>query len=163
MITHCPALANPPGLIGRPESGTSDAASKLEEQFDQFTKHYSAPRLDLLIPEIISIARNSAYNTIGNEMTAVSTNTVKEAIKFAKLLPKSLPIPELAADPDGDISFDWVGKNGKMFSASIDGSGRVAYAGRFSELSKVHGIEYISDSCPQEILRGIEKTTDQYS
>jgi hypothetical protein len=40
---------------------------------------------------------------------------------------------------------------------------RELYAGRFSELSKVHGIEHISDSCPQEILRGIEKTTDQYS
>lgn len=162
MITHCPALANPPGLIGRAESGTSEAASKLEEQFDQFIKHYSAPRLDLLIPEIISIARNSAHNATAGEVTAVSKDTAKEAIRFARLLPKSLPIPELAADPDGDISFDWIGKNGKIFSASIDGSGRVAYAGRFGERSKVHGIEHISDSCPQEILRGIEKTTDQY-
>lgn len=47
-----------------------------------------------------------------------------------------------------------------MFSASIDRSGRIAYAGRFGERSKVHGVEELSDSLPQEILRGIEKATE---
>ncbi len=161
MIAYCPTLESPPALFDRGESGASEAASKVGEQLRQFIDHYSRPRLEILIPEILSLVRSSAEDCgDGIEAAPVSRETATQAVRFAVLLPKSLPIPELAVDPDGEISFDWIGKTGKMFSASIDGSGRIAYAGRFGEKSKVHGTEPLSDSCPQEILRGIEKATE---
>ena len=160
MIAYAPALENPPALIGRCESGASEAASSVSEQLGQFLEHYSRPRLELLIPEIMSLVRVSAVNSSDVETARVTHDTAREAMKFALSLPKSLPIPEIAADPDGDISFDWIGKTGKMFSVSIDATGRIAYAGRFGERSKIHGIEQLSHSCPQEILRGIEKATE---
>ena len=156
MIACGPGLESPPAVIRR-ESGASEAASRLNEQLEEFVQHYAAPRLEILVPEIISLVR--AAEDV--EMASVSPETAAHALRLALLLPNSLPIPEISPDPDGDIAFDWSGKSGKMFSASIDRTGRIAYAGRFEESSKVHGVEQLSNSLPQEILRGIEKATEQ--
>ena len=155
MIACGPGLEIPPAVIRR-ESGASEAASRLSEQLEEFVQHYAAPRLEILVPEITPLIRTAA----DREMTPVSPDTATQALNFALLLPNSLPIPEISSDPDGDISFDWISKTGKMFSASIDGTGRIAYAGRFGERSKIHGVEQLSDSLPQEILRGIEKASE---
>ncbi len=155
MIACGPGWEIPPAVIRR-ESGASEAASRLSEQLEEFVQHYAAPRLEILVPEITSLVRTVA----DREMTPVSLDTATQALNFALLLPNSLPIPEISSDPDGDISFDWISKTGKMFSASIDGTGRIAYAGRFGERSKVHGVEQLSKSLPQEILRGIERASE---
>ncbi len=154
MIACGPGLETPAAVIRR-ESGASEAASWLNGQLEKFVQHYTAPRLEILVPEITSLVR-SAKDV---EMVSVSPDTATYALKFALLLPNSLPIPEISPDPDGDISFDWISKTGKVFSASIDRTGRIAYAGRFGERSKIHGIEQLSDSLPQEVLRGIEKAS----
>lgn len=158
MIAHAPAL-DPPAIIGRHESGASEAAAELNRRIEKFIVHYSAPRLDILVPEIMSLVRSTGDEGETLETTPVSEGAAREAVKFAILLPKSLPIPEISSDPDGEISFDWIGKRGAMFSVSIDATGRLAYAGRFGEKSKVHGIEQLSEACPDEILRGIQKAT----
>jgi hypothetical protein len=155
MIACVPGLGTQPAVIRR-ESGASAAASRLSEQLGEFMQHYAAPRLEILVPEITSLI----HAAVDREATPVSPDTATQALNFALLLPNSLPIPEISSDPDGDISFDWISKTGKMFSASIDRSGRIAYAGRFGERSKVHGVEQLSDSLPQEILRGIEKASE---
>ena len=157
MIAYAPALENPPAIIGGHGSGASETASELCGRIEDFFVHYSRPRLSLLVPEILSLVRSTAGNPNSSEASPVSEDTAREAVKFAILLPKSLPIPEISSDPDGEISFDWIGKTGAMFSVSVDTTGRLAYAGRFGEKSKVHGIEQLSESCPQEILRGIQR------
>ena len=91
------------------------------------------------------------------ENAAVSHETAWKAVAFARLLPRGLPIPEIAPDPDGEISFDWIGRSGKMFSVSIGSDGRISYAGRFGDKSKTHGTEQLSEILPREILFGIEK------
>lgn len=160
MIACGPGLESPPAVIGRRESGTSEAASRLNQQFEEFVRHYAAPRLEILVPEIASLVRDASQGATDYEMAAISPDTARQALTFALLLPNSLPIPEISPDPDGDISFDWIGKTGKMFSASIDETGRIAYAGRFGERSKIHGVEQLANSLPQEILRGIQKATE---
>lgn len=155
MIACSPGLEAPAAVI-RPEKGESEAASWLNHHLEKFVRHYSAPRLEILVPEITSLV----CATTDVEIEPVPPETSTQALRFALLLPNSLPIPEISADPDGDISFDWISRTGKMFSVSIDRTGRLAYAGRFGEKSKVHGIDQLSDTLPQEVLRGIEKTTD---
>lgn len=155
MIACSPGPEVPAAVIRR-DRGVSEAASWLSHKFEEFVRHYSAPRLEILVPEIASLL----HATTDVEMEPVTSETVTQALRFALLLPNSVPIPEVSADPDGDISFDWIGRTGKMFSVSVDRTGRAAYAGRFGERSKVHGIEQLSDILPQEILRGIEKIAD---
>lgn len=157
MIAYAPALDMRSTLIGRTEIGASDAASSIDKQLKQFVTHYSGIRLQLLGQEIMSLVQASADSAGDREMLPIDYDTAQAALKFAVLLPKSLPLPEVAPDPDGEISFDWLGKAGKIFSVSIGANGSLSYAGRFGEKSKIHGIEELSESCPEEILRGIEK------
>jgi hypothetical protein len=91
------------------------------------------------------------------ELLPVDLNTVRAALTFARLLPQSLPAPEVAADPDGEVSFDWLGQEGKIFSVSVGRDGRISYAGRFGDRSKIHGIEQLSETLALEIVRGIQK------
>jgi hypothetical protein len=157
MIASC-AVDSPPVLIARAETGASEAALHLSEQLKQFVEHYSGPRLQLLAEEIMALVPSSPEEVHDQEMEPINNDTVRAALQFAALLPRSLPLPEVAPDPDGEISFDWIGQADRMFSVSIGASGSMAYAGRFGERSKTHGIEQLSDSLPQEILFGIEKT-----
>jgi len=159
VIACSPGVDVPPAVIRR-ENGASEAALRLNEQLGEFVRHYAAPRLDILVPEITSLVGGGSNGSADLDTAPITSDTATQALKFALLLPNSLPIPEISPDPDGDISFDWISKTGKMFSASIDRSGRIAYAGRFGERSKVHGIEQLSESLPQEILRGIEKANE---
>ena len=108
-----------------------------------------------LIAEIHEVVRES--HTMG--VVPVDEDTEGTAIKFATILPSSLPAPEIAADPDGELSFDWLGSSDNMFSVSVDRNGRLAYAGRFSGGRKTNGVEQLSEVCPPEVLLGIEKAT----
>lgn len=157
MIANCPPVANPPAIIGKQEHGASQAAEELNGRYRDVFEHYRSPRLQLLVSEIMSLVRSTGVNVGNRDQEPVSHNTAIQASKFVELLPKSLPIPEVAADPDGEISFDWSSQIGSMFSVSIDATGRLAYAGRFGERSKIHGIEQLSESLPREILGGIER------
>ena len=54
----------------------------------------------------------------------VSHNTEK----FLRALPDSIPMPEFAPEPDGEISLDWIVTKHRMFSLSIGKSIRLSYA-----------------------------------
>jgi len=113
-------------------------------------------RVDWLTSEIQEVVLES---TVSGEVP-VDEGTARMAIKFASTLPSFLPAPEIAADPDGEVSFDWLGSSNNMFSVSVDRNGRLAYAGRFSGGRKTNGVEQLSDVCPPEVLLGIEKAAN---
>jgi hypothetical protein len=140
--------------------GSSDASSFVKRKLTKARRHFKQPRMDLLGWEILAlVAESQAARSSGADEIPVDRETATLAMKFVRLLPRSMPLPEVAPDPDGEISFDWLGDGGKVFSVSINKRGRLAYAGRFGEESKVHGIEQLSEMCPGEILFGIEKAT----
>jgi len=153
VTVYCPPLNDSFGLGVQFSAGTSDAARRIEDQVREGLRHYGEPRIEMLRSDIEQMAADA------DATIRIDVQTIQAAVEFASLLPRSLPAPEVAPDPDGDISFDWLGRSGKIFSVSIDASGRLAYAGRFGEKSKVHGTEQLSEVCPQEIIRGIAKAT----
>jgi len=148
------ATLDSPLVYTRTEKGASEPARVIAEHLRLVCEHYSKPRREILEPEIMALLGSDTGN---EESVAVSDETARQALAFAMLLPRAMPIPEVAPDPDGEISFDWIGKSGKMFSVSISADGRISYAGRFGDKSKTHGIEQLSEVFPREILLGIEK------
>lgn len=54
---------------------------------------------------------------------------VEAAADFIRALPSDLVQPEVAVDPDGQISLEWFGAKDRIFSISFGDRGRVAYAG----------------------------------
>jgi hypothetical protein len=148
MIAHSTVVGRPGGLF-EPASGA------VREEVLSI-----APSTEWLISEIEQLWVIEGWEGHPAESeVAVDLDTAIAAVQFACLLPRSMPVPEVTSDPDGEISFDWFGSEGKMFSVSLNRNRRIAYAGRFGEMSKVHGIEQLSEVCPPEILRGIAKAT----
>lgn len=58
----------------------------------------------------------------------VDARTSLRAEAFIRAIPDSLPLPELAADPDGSVSLEWVPSSVRMFNLAIRADSRVAYA-----------------------------------
>lgn len=155
MISYSATWDPVPALGERVQTGSSEEASFLDCEMDRLLKHYAAPRMGILIAEIDELVADS----LAAELTHIDEGTARAAIEFAFLLPRSLPAPEVASDSDGEIEFDWLGPKQKIFSVVINKTGRIAFAGRFSERSKIHGTEQLSSFLPADILRGIAKAT----
>ena len=82
-----------------------------------------------LISELWKLADECAVeNWDGNDAAAVDELAVDRAIEFIRALPHAVPMPELAAEPDGSISLDWIQSRHRLFSLSIGASERIAYA-----------------------------------
>jgi hypothetical protein len=160
MIAASASWESASSLTERGQSGSSDVASFLDRELRKLLEHYAAPRMEVLIAEREElVADPSAKGSMKLGVVPIDEDAARTAIEFAFSLPRSMPAPEIAPDADGEICFDWFGPKQKMFSVSINKAGRIAFAGRFSEKSKIHGIEQLSEACPPEIIRGIAKAT----
>ncbi|SRR5882724_2142022 len=153
MTVYCPPIDTALGLRGWAASGASDIARQIQLLVEKSLDHYLEPRLELLVPEI------ERLHVVSDETSIpIDPDTIRAALQFAYSLPRIGPVPEVSADPDGEISFDWTGPSGEMFSVSVNKHNRLAYAGWFGERSRIHGIEQLAEDCPQQIARGIDKT-----
>lgn len=158
MIAYCPTLDAAMVSPVPANTGSSEAANLVARLVRDGFLHYARPRIELLMSDIEGLVTSPEFERVGeDDPTPIDIQTAEAAIAFALLLPQSLPIPEVAPEADGDISFDWLGPFGKMFSVSINRNGRIAYAGRFGEKSKIRGTEQLLEICPPEITRGIAK------
>jgi hypothetical protein len=157
MIFVCPTVNVATAALVLRTEGASEAACMIESLTKQGLIQYSGPRAQSLVSEIEQLFVESAEAARYDQGGVIDKRTADAAIAFAIALPKSLPAPEIAPEADGEISFDWMGPLGKIFSVSIDATGRLAYAGSFGRKSKVHGTEQLSNTCPAEIIQGISK------
>jgi len=137
----------------------SDEAQSVNKLLRELHLQIMAPRMERFTAEIQSAALESASSSREVGAIPVSPLTSNYAIAFVKSLPFEIPDPEIAHEADGEISFDWFGAMGQIFSVTIDQTGRLAYAGRFEGGSKIHGTERFMDSCPQEIVHGVFRLT----
>ncbi len=129
----------------------------------------AARTVDKLAVEAIWHRKNSGAQKAGiNDLAAMkeelslSANTsindalFNAAARFLLALPSQLPSPEIALDPDGEISFDWVSRNGKSFSVSLGKNGRISFAGRFSTQRSLYGTDRFDEVIPEEVIRAIQ-------
>ncbi len=88
--------------------------------------------------------------------TPVSSAALQGAWEVCDALPEEWPAPEISADPDGAISFEWAREPHWVFTLSVAGDGQVSYAGLFGA-SRVHGVEPFSGTIPEAIRAGLER------
>ncbi len=92
------------------------------------------------------------HNWDGYHALPVSSAVFEEAKQFIGALPSSVPSPDVAAEPGGEIGFEWhFGKN-KIFVASISGTNYISYAGLLGIGMKAQGREVFDGSIPQTII-----------
>ena len=87
----------------------------------------------------------SEPNWDGYGANPVSKDSISEALEFIQLLPSSFPIPQILAEPSGEIGLEWYKDKKMIFAISFNGNGMITYAGIFGS-KKIHGEEYFGDS-----------------
>lgn len=90
----------------------------------------------------------------------VEFETFLEAVRFAETLPNQFPNPEISADPDGEISFDWDEGPRSVFSVSVGKHKNLNYAGLYGT-NKNYGTEYFGNELPKTILDNLRRLYSQ--
>lgn len=99
----------------------------------------------------------SSENWDGYGARVVDGLTYVHARKFLEALPTTLPAPEVAAEPDGEIAFEWHIGPRWVFSVSVGRENELTYAGLFGR-STAHGTEdYFADEIPSAIMENLDR------
>ncbi len=88
----------------------------------------------------------------GSGSNAVHPLTLEKAQQFLYALPMSLPAPEVNADPDGEISFDWVLGRDRLLAVSISLSGRLSFIYRNRSVRMRDTFWFMDDQVPDELV-----------
>jgi len=78
--------------------------------------------------------------------------------EFLKLLP-DVNAPEIALEEDGDLCFDWWGRDGGSFSASLREDGNVSWSGLWNggtEKATGHFI-LTGDGLPRDFVKALKE------
>jgi hypothetical protein len=94
----------------------------------------------------------------GEEAYAVSLLAADQGEAFIRALPSDVPMPEVAPEPDGSISLDWIQSRNRLFSISIGLTDRLAFAW-LDGTDRGHGVaRFDRERIPSRILDAIRET-----
>lgn len=163
------ALAFDLGSIAAPfgTSGVSEEAKTLEVKRAEVTKDFSrAVTIRRVYGTMVSDLYDAAVASLesgwdGYGAEPVQPMAVSNAIKFLVQLPYEIPLPEVAVDSDGEISFDWATDRHHAFSVSVGCGGELSYGGIFGPLS-AHGSELLGDELPELIAYNLRRLFRRY-
>lgn len=145
----------PPG-----DHGVSEEASKIRQHVGEVRRDLTvgnsvaSPHSETLrsLREALSEATSPDWDGYG--ALAVPPAAAFAALRFVSLLPSTLPPPDVGADPNGRVHFEWRPAPGRAFVVSVGPSGFVNYAGLFGR-NKVHGTEELGDELAGSILANL--------
>jgi len=113
---------------------------------------------DLALEELEKVYEEcSEANWDGYGAMPISRETYSEARKLLRMMPSSLPRPDISAEPDGEITFEWYKEKYSVFVISVGGNNLITYAGLFGKSNKIHGTEYFADELPEIIHHCIRR------
>ena len=87
----------------------------------------------------------------------VSPEACTEAVKFISNLPVTFPMPQVIAEPDGDLALEWYVKKSHLFVIGFSGKGSISYNGVFGQDTKIHGCEPLTDELPRVVCESIRR------
>ena len=110
------------------------------------------------IYEVAAEARHDGWD--GEDAVALPPFVVGRAVAFVRAFPDSLPLPEVAPEADGSLSFDWIAAQTRIFSLSIGESNRLSFAW-IDGTDRGHGVaRFDGATIPTRILDGIRELMD---
>lgn len=104
----------------------------------------------------------SSYGWDGDRAKPVSREVLRGARTFLELLPLGVELPQAAAEPDGEISFEWYGSPEKTVSISV-GEGRKLHYAAIVGGRGVHGKTSFSAGIPDDLLALIAEVTADHT
>lgn len=88
---------------------------------------------------------------------AISEQAAERAACLIQVLPENLPLPEVAPEPDGSISLDWIQSRGRLLSLSIGSGNRLPYAWVEGATSGHAVAGFDGRKAPPGVLEGIRR------
>ncbi|MFP4166570.1 MAG: hypothetical protein ACLFUF_05310 [Opitutales bacterium] len=148
-----------------PASGVSEEAVQLHDYAAEISERFESSQALFgdkmrLLSELHELAEECVEDDWdGYGAEAVNAAVLARAEAFVRALPDDLPLPEISAEPDGAIAFDWMPLSTKTFSLSVSRSDRLAYAwidgtDRGHAAVKFEGMEI-----PPRVLTELERLT----
>ena len=95
-------------------------------------------------------------NWDGYGAKALNWLSCANAVRFSKMLPPTIPLPEIGIDTSGEITFEWCLGPRQVFIVTMGSNGEIIYAGLFGS-NKTHGTEYLDDELPETVLTNIRR------
>lgn len=136
--------------------GVSDDARALRskiaaihDDFDQVFSYQAFRDAHTAIDNAFLDAMHPDWDGYGAEPVTRETGEIAHALLDA--FPTYLPAPEIAADPDGEMSFEWHAGYRRVFSISVASNRRLSYAG-LDGLGSVHGTDAFRGQVPLPVL-----------
>jgi hypothetical protein len=81
------------------------------------------------ISELLAIsAEHGRWGWDGENARPVSRHAVETAQTLVRCLPEGIPMPEIAPEPDGSLSLDWIYSRTRFVSVSAGTNDRLPYA-----------------------------------
>lgn len=134
--------------------GIGPEASRLEELLADALSPLSRQNpIEPVIHDLYTLRQESQAEA----GVTLDVETLELGKRFLLAWPKTLPVPELALDRDGEVTFDWSAPHRRMFSVSLRSDGRVSFAGRLGARRTVHGTEAFDDSVPEQIVESVKQ------
>lgn len=152
----CPTFYDAPSSVG-----FSDDSKNLVNYLKDKIREICAPFTVGLPLEEAFQSLNELYrecseaNWDGYGAKPVSVDSIHEAFKFCQMIP-SFPMPQMLAEPSGEIGLEWYKDKKMIFVISFNGKEMITYAGIFGS-NKIHGTEYFSDSIPSVIIENLRR------
>jgi hypothetical protein len=156
------------GIISLGDHGVSEDAERLRRMLG--TVHHdrtagvslTAPHRMTLEALLDTLEEATRPDWDGYGAGAVSPEASVRAHQFVNLLPTTVPAPDVSADPNGRVHFEWRPGRGRAFVVSVGPGDIVHYAGLFGR-NKVHGSEELNDEIPRGVLAHLARTLGEAS
>jgi hypothetical protein len=134
--------------------------------FVQFTEWSPAAAISLpaasdfrqpLLDQVYELAMDCCQDNWDGECARrISPEAVQAARRFIHALPGAYPPPQVLADPDGWLAFEWYAAPGRSLFVSVDPDYQVHYAAE-SGASRQHGRCPFFGEFPQEIAQELSR------
>jgi len=139
------------------QSPSARVLQKMQEDTRGYllTSHTVRDSRERLLDELDSLydeASHSGWDGFGAD--PVSLDAYDFAKVFIKALPTTSPLPELNADPDGEISLNWFFGKGRALTVSVGPTGRCTFAWMLGRRS-TRGTDWIEDGIPASIANAL--------
>ena len=85
----------------------------------------------------------------------IAVDVADNAEKFIRAMPEDIPMPEFADEPDGNISLDWIRSAERVFSISVGGGSRLAWAWQNSGYSGHGVVGFDNQNIPDALINEI--------
>jgi hypothetical protein len=105
---------------------------------------------------VVAAAQVDNWDTAGAK--CVEPSTYLYASQFLRLLPVTTPPPDIAADTDGEILFEWDLGPRKILTVSVSRDGTLSFASLFGH-SKNYGTEPLREGLPLVVSSSLARLT----